>query len=241
MMLVFAPLDAGFRAPHLASLCVCSRAGALRSMQWQWCPPPRPQPYWCWAPTPRRAGLRPPPARCSICICFSVFRVLGFFPVKSPSGSQIIDSLSVHAQGVRARAQAWAQEVGRSLWQVVRIRTFLVIVLQARPCMPCLKSAGDASIEQGVEVEGQPGDRAYRRVAPKRGWQPCCAGHRGRHALDRHGLHRHIPAAAGLQRLISENKYCMQCRASWSACPGSPWATPPCSCSCWASATGTRN
>ena len=41
----------------------------------------------------------------------------------------------MHAQGTWARAQAWAQEVGRSLWQVVRIRTFLVIVLQARPCM----------------------------------------------------------------------------------------------------------
>ena len=38
----------------------------------------------------------------------------------------------MHAQGTWARAQAWVQEVGRSLWQVVRIRTFLVIVLQAR-------------------------------------------------------------------------------------------------------------
>ena len=29
----------------------------------------------------------------------------------------------------------------------------------------------------------------------------CSAGHRGRHALDCHGLHHHVPAAAGLQRL----------------------------------------
>ena len=43
--------------------------------------------------------------------------------------------MSAHAQGVWARAVAWAQEVGRSLWQVVRIRTFLVIVLQARSCV----------------------------------------------------------------------------------------------------------
>ena len=64
--------------------------------------------------------------------------------------------MSVHAQGIWARAQAWAQEVGRSLWQVVRIRTFLVIVLQARPCMlsPCLESAWAAAIEQGLEAGG---------------------------------------------------------------------------------------
>ncbi|KAK9826424.1 hypothetical protein WJX81_004002 [Elliptochloris bilobata] len=33
-------------------------------------------------------------------------------------------------KGMWAQTAAWAQEVGRSLWEVVRIRTFLVIVLQ---------------------------------------------------------------------------------------------------------------
>ena len=61
--------------------------------------------------------------------------------------------MSVHAQGAWARALAWGQEVGRSLWQVVRIRTFLVIVLQARSCMQLQKHEAGRELKL-AELEG---------------------------------------------------------------------------------------